>query len=136
MPIGVFHLWLRPEEPLFSRQREGDDERAAFARANNVVFIGYPPTLDVFLYEVREGDLIATRCDGFCGIGRAVGAPYIQPGAKAQGRVPHFRKVEWLSVTSRGTTCPYEPFLRGLTTQDAIKDITAHCGEGPLGAFQ
>lgn len=133
--IGVFHLWLKPEEPLYSKAREGDPQRADFAKANNVVFIGYPPTLDAFLYEVDEGDLIVARCDGFCGIGRAVGAPYIQPGAKASGRVPHFRKVEWLSLTSRGTGCPYEPFLRGLSVREAIKDITPHCVSGPLNDF-
>ncbi|WP_020179474.1 hypothetical protein [Methylopila sp. M107] len=132
---GVFHLWLKPVEPLYSKHREGDPERADFAKTNNLVFIGYPPSLDVFLYEVNEGDLIVARCDGFCGIGRAVGAPTIRPGAKARGRVPHFRQVEWLSVTSRGTGCPYEPFLRGLAVHEAVKDITAHCGSGPISDF-
>lgn len=132
---SVFHLWLRPAEPLFSRQREADPERAEFARINGLVFMGYPPSLDVFLYEVFEGDLIVARCDGFCGIGRAVGAPYILPGAKAGGRVPHYRKVEWLSITSRGPTDPFEGFLRGLDVREAIGNVTARCAGGPLAAF-
>lgn len=132
---GVFHLWLRPAEPVFSRQRETDPERAEFARLNGLVFMGYPPSLDTFLYEVHERDIIVARCDGFCGIGRVAGPTYILSGAKALGRVPHYRKVEWLSVTSRGPTDPFEGFLRGLNVQRAIKDITAHCAEGPLATF-
>jgi hypothetical protein len=132
---GVFHLWLRPEEPLYSKHRETDLERAEFARTNNVVFMGYPPTLDVFLYEVRERDLIVARCDSFCGVGRAVGAAYIQPGARALGRAPHYRKVEWLVTTGRGPTDPYEGFLRGLNMREAMRDITTECAAGPLAGF-
>ena len=40
----VFHLWLKPEEPVFSRHRETDPERADFARTNNLVFIGWSPS--------------------------------------------------------------------------------------------
>lgn len=132
---AAFHLWLKPEEPLYTKTREGDPERAKFAKTNNVVFMGYPPTLDIFLYDVMAGDLIVARCDGFCGVGRAVGAAYVRPGAKAKGQVPHFRQVEWLNLTSRGTSCPYEAFLRGLNMRQAMKDITAHCGSGPLASF-
>ena len=128
----VFHLWLRPEEPVFSRHREADPERADFARMNNVVFIGWPPSLGVFLYDVAERDVIVARCDGFCGIGRAVGPAYVLPGAKARGQVPHYRKVEWIGVTTRGPTDPNEGFLRGLNVRQAMKDITDHCAEGPL----
>lgn len=133
--VGVFHLWLRPEEPLYTNQRETDAERAEFAKANNLVFVGHPPSLDVFLHEIHELDVIVARCDGFCGVGLAVGAPWIRPGAKLRGRVPHFRHVRWLSVTSRGPTDPYEGFLRGLHMQDAVRNITAHCDDGPMSVF-
>lgn len=131
----VFHLWLKPAEPLYGAKAESDPERADFARVNNLVFIGYPTALDIFLYEVLEGDLIVARCDGFCGIGRAVGAPYILPAAKARGQVPHFRRVEWLTITNRGPTDPFGGFLRGLNVREAMRRITAHCASGPLAPF-
>lgn len=131
----VFHLWLRPEEPVFSKQKETDPERADFARMNNVVFVGWPPSLDVFLYDIAERDIIVARCDGFCGIGRAVGPAYILPDARLRGQAPHYRKIEWISITSRGPTDPNEGFLRGLNVREAVKDITDHCGEGPLAGL-